>query len=355
MSLLSVSATSAPSSAVTQSKIVQSDKRNLTDTAAKSMPLDENSIDTDSQSTGQGEPSSKCFMKMSLEGSNVKSTASASEAINLIPVKCTKTITSILSTSKNRSVDLERSNESVELNTSSETSDARPISDEAKKSVSFSDQMEHIESTTPTRRAKDTKPSSKHPSITERLPANTYYCDPPNLYVFPGAEIWWDDDDESSYADDDEDDDENDGDDTADDDDIDINCDENDDGTKTTHHEHCDDDFSVRLSSIDDEMARQSPPTAPLSPSNTKNVKQSTKRRRRSSSAMDCGISDVTGTDAIVTNSSEAISEAPSGEKKRKLCADGMDEISSTILTASMTSTPAKRCATPSSLTSNDI
>lgn len=366
MSLLSASSASAPSSAAseTQTKAVTTDKRKLIETAPKSMPLDENSIDTDSQSTGQGEPSSKCFMKMSLDSTTVKGTASESQ--NPQTVKCNKTITSILSTSKNRSSDAERTTESAELDMSSETSEARSTCEDAKKSVSFSDQMEHIDGTAPARRPKEITSSSKHPSITERLPANTYYCDPPNLYVFPGAEIWWDDDDESSYADDDEDD-ENDANDTQDDDDIDINCDENDEtASKTPRSERIesDDDFSVRLNSIDDEMARQSPPsTAPLSPSNPTNAKSptATKRRRRSSSTtrMDCGASDVASDSHAVTTGTEAISEAPSAEKKRRLCADAedTDECTSTsaILTASMTSTPTQRCSTPIPLKSNDI
>lgn len=346
MSLLSVSSTSASASSATQTKSVAPDKRKLIETASKSMPLDENSIDTDSQSTGQGEPSSKCFMNMSLDGSKAASQ-------NPQTLKANKTITSILSTAKNRTSDAERSTDSVDLSTSSAGDvSERPLCDDTKKTVSFSDQMEHIDGTiAPQRRPKDVvSVSSKHPSITERLPANTYYCDPPNLYVFPGAEIWWDDDDESSYADDDEDDDANDTQDDDDDDvdddddDIEINCDETNE-TKTLRNV---DDFTVRLNCIDDEMARQSPPNTPASPANnTTNAKgtAATKRRRRSSSTtrMDCAQhTDVTLPVAT-----------PSAEKKRKLC--DMNEITSisTVLTASMT--PAKRCATPQSVKTDDI
>lgn len=35
--------------------------------------------------------------------------------------------------------------------------------------------------------------SARHTTIADRLPPNSFYRDPPNLYVFPGAEIWWDD------------------------------------------------------------------------------------------------------------------------------------------------------------------
>lgn len=46
---------------------------------------------------------------------------------------------------------------------------------------------------------KDLPPQPPPPphSITERLPENSFYRDPPNLYIFPGAEIWWDDSSDS--------------------------------------------------------------------------------------------------------------------------------------------------------------
>lgn len=39
---------------------------------------------------------------------------------------------------------------------------------------------------------------ARHTTITDRLPPNTFYRDPPNLYVFPGAEIWWDENSSST-------------------------------------------------------------------------------------------------------------------------------------------------------------
>lgn len=51
----------------------------------------------------------------------------------------------------------------------------------------------------------------RYTSIADRLPTNSFYRDPPNLYIFPGAEIWWDENsttDSSSSSEDDDDDDE---------------------------------------------------------------------------------------------------------------------------------------------------
>lgn len=174
-----------------QHESVTSDFTSTNGAHPNDIQLDDNSIDTDSQSTGHGEPSSQSFMKMSLDGNSNSKTPTT--------ISCsTKPLTSILNGTKQ-------------------------INSNEKKTVSFRDETDVIEQKFSASELHHNKYStSMHPSITERLPQNTYYCDPPNLYVFPGAEIWWNDsEDESSY---DEDEDGN-GDDESDDDEEDVEYD----------------------------------------------------------------------------------------------------------------------------------
>lgn len=231
-------------------------------------------------------------MKMSLDGNsnsssvchNPQTVLEVSKSPTTIS-RSTEPLTSILTTSiKNirshatisKDLDLPTDveittlhNQNVDKNSKIISSSLELKQNNEKKTVSFRDETDMIEHKLTAsdlhRNKYDKYSATMHPSITDRLPQNTYYCDPPNLYIFPGAEIWWNDsdDDESSY---DEDDDDNDDDDNEEDNEVDDEPD-NEDIDSEAEHKIVDNELikniitSAKQVNIDDEMARDARPS----------------------------------------------------------------------------------------------